>query len=188
MRTKESLPVYRHMGTAYDPPEATTPARAKRIIRMANCKFTGSTRTIVRAVYHSTDKVTGADIIRTSVIERKPERPLSTGFHTLAEKQAEAAERDAAWRALSLTDQLAALDKRLGVGVGAVKQRAKLTAAITAAAVAAKNPQPKGAALKGGVNQKHTADEKLDKQVRHAQAVVANHPTTRRRGPQDAKK
>lgn len=175
MRTNESLPVYRHMGTAYDPPEATTPSRAKRIIRTAYCKFTGSTRTIVRAIYHSTDKATGADTIRTSVIERKPARPLSTGFHTLEEKRAEAAERDAAWRALSLTDRLAALDKRLGVGVGAVKQRAKLATAIEAA----KNP-PKQAP-KGAVNKKQSAEEKVDKQVRHAQAVVATHPTTRRK-------
>jgi len=31
-----------------------------------------------------------------------------------------------AWRALSATEQLAALDRRLGVGVGAKKQRARL--------------------------------------------------------------
>ena len=91
MRDKNSLPVYRRMGTAFDPPEATTTARAKRVIRTAYCKFTGSTRTIIRAVYSSHDKASGTDTTRTSVIERKPARPLSTGFHTLAEKRAELA-------------------------------------------------------------------------------------------------
>lgn len=35
----------------------------------------------------------------------------------------------AAWRALSATDQLKALDKRLGAGRGAVKQRKRLHSA-----------------------------------------------------------
>lgn len=41
-------------------------------------------------------------------------------------KQHEAAERDAAWAGLTLKDKLAALDRRLGKGQGAVKQRARL--------------------------------------------------------------
>lgn len=38
--------------------------------------------------------------------------------------------RAAAWAALSPAAQLAALDARLGVGVGAVKQRARLARAL----------------------------------------------------------
>lgn len=47
-------------------------------------------------------------------------------------KQTEAKERDAAWAALSPKDRLAALDRRLGKGKGAVKQRARLAKQISA--------------------------------------------------------
>lgn len=46
-----------------------------------------------------------------------------------------------AWRALSATEQLAALDRRLGVGIGATKQRARL--APLAEAEKAKAAEPK---------------------------------------------
>lgn len=42
------------------------------------------------------------------------------------QKRTEAVERDTAWRKLSPVQQLADLDRRLGKGVGAVKQRARL--------------------------------------------------------------
>jgi len=42
----------------------------------------------------------------------------------------EAKERDEYWRKLSPVQQLADLDKRLGLGVGAVKQRARLSAKL----------------------------------------------------------
>lgn len=45
-------------------------------------------------------------------------------------KRSEAAERQEAWSKLSPVQQLEALDRRLGSGVGAVKQRAKLALAI----------------------------------------------------------
>lgn len=177
MRTKDSLPVFRNMGTAFDPPEATTPSRAKRIFRTHYCKHTGVTKRVIRAVYVTHGKGTESDTVRTSLLERTPARPLSVGFHTLEEKREEAAERDAVWRALSFADQLKALDKRPGESK---KQRGRIAAAMSKAAEAAKNPVKPGAP-KGGVNKKHTADEKTARVVAHTQAVVANHPTTRRR-------
>lgn len=39
--------------------------------------------------------------------------------------------RNAAWRALSATEQLKDLDRRLGTGVGAKRQRTKLASALT---------------------------------------------------------
>jgi hypothetical protein len=47
-------------------------------------------------------------------------------------KRKEAIERDAAWRSLSAEQQLEQLDVRLGVGVGAKKQRARLLKLIEA--------------------------------------------------------
>jgi len=52
-------------------------------------------------------------------------------------KKSEAKERDAAWRKLTPTEQLAALDRRLGKGVGAAKQRTRIEAQIAAAHKAA---------------------------------------------------
>jgi hypothetical protein len=51
-----------------------------------------------------------------------------------ASRKAKAAARSEFWQRLSPQQQLQVLDRRLGVGIGAVKQRARLTAAITKAA------------------------------------------------------
>lgn len=45
---------------------------------------------------------------------------------TKQQKRTEAVARDTEWRKLTPKQQLAALDKRLGKGVGAAKQRARL--------------------------------------------------------------
>lgn len=50
-----------------------------------------------------------------------------------ADKRAEAVERNAAWAELSPQKQLAELDRRLGKGQGARKQRARLARAARAA-------------------------------------------------------
>jgi hypothetical protein len=47
-----------------------------------------------------------------------------------AARVADAQERSEAWQALSHADQIRVLDSRLGDGVGAKKQRAKIAAAI----------------------------------------------------------
>jgi hypothetical protein len=44
-------------------------------------------------------------------------------------------ERNVAWRALSPADQLASLDRRLGVGIGAARQRKLLAAKLAAPVV-----------------------------------------------------
>lgn len=49
---------------------------------------------------------------------------------TIAEKRAEAVERNESWADLSPKQQLADLDRRLGKGEGAKKQRAKIQKAI----------------------------------------------------------
>lgn len=55
-------------------------------------------------------------------------------------KQSEASERNASWSKLSPKEQLEALDRRLGKGVGAAKQRARLQGLIS---------NPKTAKFKG---------------------------------------
>ena len=52
----------------------------------------------------------------------------------LERKRAEGAERDAAWAALSFKERLASLDRRLGRGQGAIKQRARLAKQIAGGA------------------------------------------------------
>jgi len=52
---------------------------------------------------------------------RHPER--------IEQKRAEAHERNLQWRSLHAREQLAALDNRLGKGVGASRQRARLARA-----------------------------------------------------------
>lgn len=48
----------------------------------------------------------------------------------LSQKRAEAEARLAAWRALSPREQLAELDRRLGPGVGARRQRRRIEKAL----------------------------------------------------------
>ena len=50
---------------------------------------------------------------------------------TKQQKRTEAAVRDAEWRKLKPAQQLADLDRRLGKGVGATKQRARLQDRLT---------------------------------------------------------
>jgi hypothetical protein len=67
------------------------------------------------------------------------------------QKRQEAEARNASWAALSLTQQLAHLDKMFGEGKGATKQRAKIAKAM---AVVSNQPKtkkagnPKGKAAK----------------------------------------
>jgi hypothetical protein len=52
-------------------------------------------------------------------------------METLKElRHTEAVKRNEAWNKLSPAQQLAELDKRLGVGIGAAKQRAKIAALL----------------------------------------------------------
>lgn len=55
-------------------------------------------------------------------------------------KSKEAAERNEAWAALPVATQLQILDSRLGKGVGAAKQRAKLAERANKEAAAPKTP------------------------------------------------
>lgn len=168
MRTSESLPVFQSQGKVFDPPDAGTTSRAKRVTRLYYCKFTGVTKKVERqiSVYH--DKATNTDTIRTTLVSRTPPRPLSTGFHTKKEKREEAIERDTAWRSLSVKDQLSALDKRLGVGVGAQKQRARLESILKNPPKAKESKAPE----KSLVNQKQTPEEKAAKQMAHTQGMI----------------
>lgn len=54
-------------------------------------------------------------------------RPDNTAY-----KQQEAKGRDAAWAALTPLEQIASLDRRLGKGLGAVKQRSKVALRLAA--------------------------------------------------------
>jgi hypothetical protein len=54
----------------------------------------------------------------------------------------EGVERNAYWRSLTPAAQLADLDRRLGVGVGANRQRAKLTAILEPNGITATNATP----------------------------------------------
>jgi hypothetical protein len=58
---------------------------------------------------------------------RHSKRPANpTPLPTIEQRRAAVTERLEYWRGLSPTAQLADLDRRLGVGVGAVRQRARL--------------------------------------------------------------
>lgn len=59
----------------------------------------------------------------------------------LEKKRTEAAERTARWEALSTKEKIADLDRRLGKGQGAVKQRARLAAQLAEES----KPKPKKA-------------------------------------------
>jgi hypothetical protein len=56
-------------------------------------------------------------------------------------RKREADERREAWNALKPAEKLAILDRRLGVGIGATKQRAKLQLAINASATTSSQPR-----------------------------------------------
>ena len=72
------------------------------------------------------------------------------GTRSREERHGEAVERNTNFASLSLEDQLGYLDIRLGEGVGAVKQRAKIQARIDApqATEQKKNKQKKRAKKK----------------------------------------
>jgi hypothetical protein len=53
-------------------------------------------------------------------------------LHNESLKKREAVERNNAWNSLTPQQQLADLDRRLGVGIGAAKQRAKIQSRINA--------------------------------------------------------
>jgi hypothetical protein len=53
------------------------------------------------------------------------------GFISQETYRTEIADRNAEWSRLSPTEQLASLDRRLGVGIGARRQRVKLAALLT---------------------------------------------------------
>lgn len=176
MRTNESKPVFKNVGVAYDPPDSGSTARAKRVIRTYYCRFTGQTKKLIKQVYSNYDKATNTYTVRTSILERSPVRPTdSCGFHTKEEKRAEARERDEAWAKLSLAEQVAVLDRRLGKGVGARKQRAKLArlAQIQSQVkpVVSNNTNTNQPVV---VNQKLTPVEKSQRQVAHAQQAALN--------------
>ena len=67
----------------------------------------------------------------TKKYEKKPRRSYPTPPRSNRDR---ALARNAEWEKLSPAQQIAALDARLGVGVGAVKQRARLAAAMKAKA------------------------------------------------------
>lgn len=60
-------------------------------------------------------------------------------------KRREATERDEAWQKLTPEQQLEALDRRLGKGQGATKQRARLAASLERRKHQPKKEEPKGA-------------------------------------------
>lgn len=68
------------------------------------------------------------------------------GNHASAtDRRTEAQARNEAWASLSLKEQLSALDARLGKGVGAAKQRARILAMLEAPkkpVKGQKNPKP----------------------------------------------
>lgn len=61
---------------------------------------------------------------------------------TKIQKQSEATERNAAWSDLTPKQQLASLDARLGKGVGAKKQRARIVNRIVAESGVLAGPDP----------------------------------------------
>jgi hypothetical protein len=173
MRDSSSLPVFKNMGTAVSDDR-------RRVTRSYFCKFTNVSKTLVKQAYES--RTGGETVRRTSLLTRTPDRPLSTGYHTKEEKQAEAAERDKYCASLSPQERLAGLDRRLGPGVGAKKERARLLAKLTpevkqnktqAAATSVVNKVQSTAARAP----KMTAEEKAARRMAHTQAVVAQ--TTR---------
>lgn len=164
MRDSSSLPVFKNMGTAVSDDR-------RRVTRSYFCKFTNVSKTLVKQAYES--RTGGETVRRTSLLIRTPDRPLSTGYHTKEEKQAEAAERDKYCASLSPQERLAGLDRRLGPGVGAKKERARLLAKLTPE-VKQNKTQAAATSVRAP---KMTVEEKAARRMAHTQAVVAQ--TTR---------
>jgi hypothetical protein len=166
MRDSSSLPVFKNMGTAVSDDR-------RKVTRSYFCKFTNVSKTLVKQAYES--KTGGETVRRTSLISRTPDRALSTGFHTAEEKRAEAEERNKYCASLSPQERLAGLDRRLGPGVGAKKERARLLAKL--APEAKQNKAQTVVPATSVVNQarapKMTAEEKAARRMAHTQAVVA---------------
>ena len=148
MRDAHSFPVFKNAGLSED---------GKTVTRMKRDKF--SEATVLKQYTVSTSKGQDGKVVRTNtLVKRTPPAPPSEGFHTAEEKRAEAAERDAHRATLTPQQQIAELDRRLGVGIGAQKERARLTAAIEAttaaesAAVAAKQAAKEAAELKAAAD------------------------------------
>lgn len=154
MRDSHSLPVFRNMGRAETGKDQVT--------RTYFCKHTNRTKTIVKHTYIAKTG-NGEGVRRSSTISRTPARPISAGFHTKEEKRKEAEERNANRASLSHADQLARLDARLGKGVGAVRERARLLSLATLAASVSNK------VVKNAAGQKMTQEEKGARKALHAQ-------------------
>lgn len=123
MRNKDSKPVYHNSGTIFDPPESP-----KRVTRNYHCRHTGDTKTLVKNVYFTKGHGGEAGVRRTSLVSRTPVAPTdSVGFTTLEIRRAEAEERNAVCAARSPAERIARLDRLFGKGLGAKKERARLT-------------------------------------------------------------
>lgn len=173
MRDNSSLPVFKNMGTAVSDDR-------KKMTRSYFCKFTNVSKTLVKQAYES--RSGGETVRRTSLLTRIPERPLSTGYHTKEEKQAEAAERDKHCASLSPQERLVGLDRRLGPGIGAKKERARLLAKLSPESKPSETKQsttPKQNKVSGSAP-KMTAEEKAARRMAHTQAVVES-PSRRHR-------
>lgn len=87
---------------------------------------------------------------------------------SLPTKQDEGKERNDAWRALSTQDKIASLDQRLGVGVGAKRQRAKFAAEL----VTPVPIHPLRAAQDVPRDPKQFASKSEEKRVRYMQQAI----------------
>lgn len=82
------------------------------------------------------------------------------GYITLEVYHAELSDRNAAWSRLSPIEQLAALDRRLGKGIGAKRQRAIIAARLTAPVKPATLPPNGGKAGNGLTDTPHSKKKK----------------------------
>jgi hypothetical protein len=88
----------------------------------------------------------------------------------ITDRKIEAVARQEAWAKLSTAEKIASLDRRLGKGVGAVKQRAKLSVVKTASVQAALTPEP----MKATVEDEAPAPKKLKAKERRAKATESS--------------
>ncbi len=70
---------------------------------------------------------------------------MAGNHKTREDRQAQAQYRNEEWAGLSFEQQITALDQRLGVGQGAVKQRARIQARMEAASKPQKGQKKKKA-------------------------------------------